>query len=80
MILSAPEDRSVPNGPSYAKGDPVDTVELAAAIGHPDPDVLAADLVEQGWSEAKKPAKTAAAKKKAADKTAPDEGDDNKET
>lgn len=64
MILTAPDARTFQNGPSFAKGDPVDTDELAAAIGHPDPDALAADLIEQGWpaAKAKKPAnKTALA-------------------
>lgn len=68
MKLTAPADRQFPNGPAYAKGDPVDTDELAAAIGHPDPDALAADLLEQGWPEAKA-TKTGA--KKASGKTDP---------
>lgn len=49
MILTAPDDRSFPNGPSYQKGEPVDVGELAAAIGHPDAAALAEDLAAQGW-------------------------------
>lgn len=81
-VLTAPDDRQFQNGPRYAKGDPVDVDELAAAIGHPDAKALAADLIEQGW----KPAKAKAAKKAATktdpapagDDTAP-EGADTKE-
>ena len=77
-VLTAPDDRQFQNGPRYAKGDPVDVDELAAAIGHPDAEALAADLIGQGWPErkaAKKaPTKKAAKKaptKKAATKTDP---------
>lgn len=49
MILTAPDDRSFPNGPSYRRGDPVDVAELAAKLGRADVDELAADLLEQGW-------------------------------
>lgn len=68
-VLTAPDDRQFQNGPRFAKGDPVDVDELAAAIGHPDAEALAADLIEQGWPE-RKAAKKAPAKK-AATKTAP---------
>ena len=63
-VLTAPDDRQFQNGPRFAKGDPVDVDELAAAIGHPDAEVLAADLIEQGWPE-RKAAKKAPAKKAA---------------
>ena len=84
-MLTAPDDRQFQNGPRYAKGDPVDVDELAAAIGHPDAKALAADLIEQGWPE-RKAAKKAPAKKAApktdpalaGDDTAP-EGADTKE-
>ena len=63
-VLTAPDDRQFQNGPRYAKGDPVDVDELAAAIGHPDAEALAADLIGQGWPE-RKAAKKAPAKKAA---------------
>jgi hypothetical protein len=52
MILTAPDDRQFPNGPAFAKGDPVDVAELAAALGV-DAAQLGADLLDQGWPEAK---------------------------
>lgn len=84
-VLTAPDDRQFQNGPRFAKGDPVDVDELAAAIGHSDAEALAADLIGQGWPE-RKAAKKAPAKKAApktdpapaGDDTAP-EGADTKE-
>ena len=79
MILLAPDDRVFTTaGVSYAKGDRIDVADLAARLGV-DPDGLAADLLAQGFTEAK-PAKTTATKKaakttatkKAAKTTAPD--------
>lgn len=75
MILTAPDDRQFPNGPAFAKGDPVDVAELAASLGV-DAAQLGADLLDQGWPKAT--AKKAAAAKKAAPKTSPaPAGDDN---
>lgn len=67
MILTAPDDRRFQNGPAFRKGDPVDVAELADALGRTDVDELAADLLDQGWPEAK-PAKAKAAKKAASKK------------
>ncbi len=66
--LISPDDRQFQNGPRFAKGEEVDVAELAEAIGHPDAEALAADLIDQGW--ATKPAKAKGAKK-AARKTDP---------
>ena len=53
MILLAPDDRVFTTaGVSYAKGDRIDVADLAARLGV-DPDGLAADLLAQGFAEAK---------------------------
>lgn len=72
MKLTAPDDRSFPNGPSYEKGAEVDVAALAAALGR-DPKELADDLTAQGWGAAKPKKATA---KKAAAETSPASGDD----
>jgi hypothetical protein len=88
VILTAPDDRSFPNGPSFAKGDPVDVAELAAVLGV-DAGALGESLVEQGWPKAKAAAAKKAAAKKAptktdpapaGDDTTPDKGDDTEES
>ena len=79
MILLAPDDRVFTTaGVSYAKGDRIDVADLAARLGV-DPDGLAADLLAQGFTEAK-PAKTTAAKKAAAKTDAPTVSADPKES
>ena len=79
MILLAPDDRVFTTaGVSYAKGDRIDVADLAERLGV-DPDGLAADLLAQGFTEAK-PAKTSAAKKAAAKTDAPIVGADPKES